>query len=210
MPSSSPICWMPWAARWARLGAVGMHHPALQDIDRRQRGADAHRVAVVCAGEGHAAARPKAVHKVGTADQRGDRVAVGHGLGEGAQVGRHAGDRLVAAERMAEAGDHLVEDQHRSMLRAQLAQRREELGPGQHAADVVRDDLDQDGRDLLAARLERLGQRLDIVEGQDQRLLGDLGHHAQRERVVLADLLGRADHISSAPSRASRGRCPGT
>ena len=174
--------------------AVLVYRAILQRGDRGQRSGDADRVAVVGAGEKHPAAGAEAIHQRGVAGQRGDRVAVGHGLGEGAQVGRHAADLLVAAQAVAKAGDHLVEDQHHAVSRGLFAQRRQELRPRQHTADIVRDDLYQHGRDIVALR-QCLGQRLDIVERQHQRMLDHLGQHAQRERILLADLVGRADHI---------------
>ena len=59
-----------------------------------------------------------------------ERVAVGDRLAEGRQVGPHAANRLVAAQRVAEAGLHLVEDQHHAVAVAELAQ----ALPGSRAA----------------------------------------------------------------------------
>ena len=152
-------------------------------------------MAVIGSGEHHAAAGAEAVHILSFSSQRGDRIAIGHRLGEGAQVRRHAADRLVTTQAVPEARDHFVEDQHHPMHTGQVAQRGEELRAWQDAANVMRDDLDDDRCDLIGTLRHCLGDRFDVIEWQDQGLLDNLGQHTQRERVVLADLLGRTDHI---------------
>ena len=113
------------------------------------------------------------VHQVGLAAERGDRPAVRHRLPERGQVGRDAGDRLVAAETVPEARDHLVEDEHGAVLRRQLAQPLEEAGLGQDGADVVRDRLEDDRGDVVVgqARSTVVG----VVEAADDRRVQDLG-----------------------------------
>ena len=86
--------------------------------------------------------------------------------------------RLRAAQRDAEAGHHLVEDQQRTVLRAQLAQALHERDAGAHEIHVAGDRFDHHRRQLVAMFREAGLQRLDVVIGQHQRVLGDLGRHA--------------------------------
>src|SRR3546814_8016826 len=80
-------------------------------------------------------ARCDLLHQFAAAAVGAHRHAAADDLAEGRQVGRDAIARLRAAERDAEAGHHLVEDQQRAVPRAQVAQvlqeafaRRQEIG----------------------------------------------------------------------------------
>ena len=134
-----------------------VHGLALELLDRRERCCARGRVAVEGAGEerGLPGRRREEIHQLGLAAERRDGPAVRHRLAERRQVGRHAGDGLVAAEPVAEARDHLVEDEHGAVLRRELAQPLEEPGLRQHRADVVRDRLEDDRGDVAVVLVER-------------------------------------------------------
>ena len=102
---------------------------------------------------------------------------------------------LVAAEPVAEAGDHLVEDEDGAVLRGELAQPLEEPGLRQHRADVVRDRLEDDRGDVAVVLVERALDRVGVVERAHDRGRDDLGEHAAGERVLGADALGGRDHV---------------
>ena len=142
---------------------------------------------------GPAGRRREELHQLRLPGERRHGPAVAHRLAHRGQVGRHAADRLVAAERVPPAGDHLVEDQHGPVLGRELAQPLEEAGLRQQRADVVRDRLEDDRGDVV------LGQRaldlVGVVELADDRRLDDLGDRALRERIAAADVLGQRDHV---------------
>ena len=130
---------------------VLVHRLALELVDRRERGRGRRGVAVEGAGEEGRLAwgGREQVHQLRLAAERRDRPAVRHRLPERRQVGRDPGDRLVAAEAVAEAGDHLVEDEDRAVLGRELAQPLEEAGLRQDRADVVGDRLEDDRGDVV-------------------------------------------------------------
>ena len=87
------------------------------------------------------------LHDVGAAAVRADRQAAADDLAEAGQIGPDAEERLRAAGRRAEAGDHLVEDQQ-DAVRVQRSRRPvEEAVGGRHDAHVAGDRLDDDGGD---------------------------------------------------------------
>ena len=133
------------------------------------------------------------VHQLRRAPERGDRPAVPHRLAERRQVRRHACDRLVATQRMTEARDHLVEDEDGSVPRRELAQPLEEPLLGQHRTDVVRDRLEDDGRDVVVG--QRALDVVGVVEAADDRRLGDLGEDTLRKRVAAPDVLRQRDDV---------------
>ena len=106
---------------------------AAELVDGGERGGGDGGVPVIGTREEHRPSRcgGELVHQLAAAAQRADRIAVGHRLAERGQVGRHAAQLLVAAQCVAEAGDHLVKDQHRSVLVAQPPGGLEELLLGQ-------------------------------------------------------------------------------
>ena len=134
------------------------------------------------------------VHQLGLAAERRDGPAVRHRLAERRQVGRHAGDRLVAAEPVAEARDHLVEDQDGAVLRRELAEPLEEPGLREDRADVVRDRLEDDRGDVAAARRARATASASL-NGQTIVAVDDLRQHPARERILRADAIGGRDHV---------------
>ena len=146
-----------------------------QRLDRGERGRDADRVPVVRPREHDPSSGRERVHVGRAADERGDREAVGHRLGERREVGRDPGDALVPAQVVSEAGDDLVEDEQGAVVSGQAPQLREVAGLGRHAPDVVGDDLDEDRGDALGMRSQGVLHRLRVVPGQDHRLVEDLG-----------------------------------
>ena len=65
----------------------------------------------------------------------------------------------------------------------------------QHATNVVRDRFKDDRRDLPAILLQRLFNSIYPIERQYQRLHRRLFEHPSRVKIILADLLGRADDV---------------
>jgi hypothetical protein len=61
---------------------------------------------------------------------------------------------LIAAQAVPEASDHLVEDEHGPMPGGQLAEALEEARLRQDSPDVVRDRLQDDGRDIAGVVVE--------------------------------------------------------
>jgi hypothetical protein len=100
-----------------------------------------------------------------------------------------------------QAGDHLVEDEQRAVLRAPLAQVREEPRIGWDEAHVGGDRLDQHRGEVAAVLRERRIDRGDVVVGRDDGIgdgaLGDARGAGQAER---------RDAAPAATSSASR--CP--
>jgi len=115
------------------------------------------RVAVVGAGQQDVAAGRgvEPLHQGGRAGQPGDREAVAHRLAEGGEVWPDAAHLLVAAERVPEAGDDLVEDEQRALLAGQRAQPRHERLARHQRADVVRDRFEDDRGDPLGTGVEQ-------------------------------------------------------
>src|SRR5262245_3245737 len=99
---------------------------------------------VVGAGEEHRLARRGAelLHQIRAAAKRPDRVAVSHRLPECGEIWRHPGDRLEAADRVAEPGDYLVEDEQSPVAVAKVPKAGEEAVAREHRADVVWDRLE--------------------------------------------------------------------
>ena len=185
----------PRARALAEPEDVLVHGLALELLDRRERGRGRRGMAVERAGEerGLPGRGREEVHQLGLAAERRDGPAVRHRLAERRQVGRHAGDRLVAAEPVAEARDHLVEDEHGAVLRRELAQPLQEAGLRQHGADVVGDQLEDDRGDVVL--VERALDLVGVVEAADDRRVDHLGQHPPRERILRAHALGGRDHV---------------
>ena len=121
-----------------------------QLLDGGKRGCDCRGVPIERACVEHRITRRRAEHLhevAATADGR-DGIAVGHRLADRRQIRRYPRNRLKAAKRVPEPRDHLVEDQHRIVPVAEVAETFKESRFGQHASDVVGDRLEDDGRDL--------------------------------------------------------------
>ena len=75
----------------------------------------------------------------------------------------------------------LVEDEHRSVLVAALAQRLQEARHRRHAVHVPGDGLHDHPGDPVAELRERVAHAAGVVEGEGQRVLGERGGDAGRE-----------------------------
>ncbi|MEZ5863684.1 MAG: hypothetical protein R3D25_06280 [Geminicoccaceae bacterium] len=129
----------------------------------------------------------EALEEIATADDGGERMAVADGLAEGGEIGRHADERLVAAERMAKAGDDLVEDQKHAPPLAERLQALRIAGLERDAADIVHERLDQHGGDVVVGGCERLLDGGEVVEGQDGGRRHGFGEGTRGERVGPAE-----------------------
>ena len=163
-----------------------VHRIALEMAKRRERGLDADGAAVERAAEVHVPVRRRveALHVDATAGHRGERIAVCDRLAERGEVRRDAEDRLRPAEVMADARDHLVEDQQRALAVAERAHALEEARHGQDAGRVVADRLEDDGRDLLGVRGERALDVLEVVEAAHGRRVDRGPQHPRRARAA--------------------------
>ena len=103
----------------------------------------------------------------------GDRIAVGHGLGHGADVGPDAVKLLGAATGDAEAGLHLINDHEDAVLGAQLAHGSKELGLRGNAAAIAQDRLDQHRRDIVRVRLQHGLETIGVIVGHLPEQLAD-------------------------------------
>ena len=113
-------------------------------------------------------------HDIPPPADRSHLEPVGDRLGEGRQVRRHAKQPLRPSRPNAEPGDHLVEHQHRAVLRARLAHPFEIPRPRQDRALVAHDRLHDHARHI--APLQPRRQRCQVIPRQhldllDRRLL---------------------------------------
>ena len=98
------------------------------------------------------------------------------------QVGQDAEALLRAAARDAEARDHLVEDEQRAGGIAERAEHLEVARLRRHDAHVPRHGLDDDRRQPLAVALDRGGDAVHVVEGDDHGVGRRAGGHARGGR----------------------------
>ena len=115
--------------------------------------------------------------------------AATHRLAPRRDVGEHPVPLLGAAERQAESGDHLVEDQQDLVLVADLPHPLEEAGLGRDHAAAREHGLADDGGELVAMVAHEALGPVKVVErpGDDQLLLEarDAGMKARRLRRPL-------------------------
>ncbi len=126
------------------------------------------------------AARVDAVDDVGPAGDAAQRPAAADDLAIGREIGGDAEVFLRPAERQAETGHHLVEDQDRAGLVGDLTQAAQELRLGEDDALAA---LDDDSREIVLVLAHDLTHRLQVVIGrhQDERL-EHIGHTAAISR----------------------------
>ncbi len=136
----------------------------------------------------------RTAHDLLAATERRRRIAVAHRLGVGREVRGDPEELGRAALGEAEPGLDLVEDQQDPVFLGQGAHRLVEARLGHDPLGVAEDRLDDDRRDLLAARLEQPAQRLDVVvAGRDDRVghrVGDAATPGQADRRVRVAELG--------------------
>ena len=101
----------------------------------------------------------------------GDRKTVGHRFAHRRQVRRHAAHCLVPADVVAEAGDHLVEDQDNALAVAHRAQTLQKSLLRHQAADVVRNRLQDDAATCSGFAWSVALDVLQVVEATHQRLI---------------------------------------
>ncbi len=121
-------------------------------------------------------------HDVGPATEGSERQAAADDLPEHGQVGRDAKQLLGASARQPKARDHFVEDEQRSGAVAGLAKRFEEPFSGRDDPHVRGNRLDEDARELVSMALDGSGDRVEVVEGADDRVFGGSGGYARAGR----------------------------
>ena len=127
--------------------------------DRMRRIGAAMRGAVIAEG----------AHHILAPGDGGNRVAIGHSLGKGRDIGDDTQQRLDAAARHAKAGFHLVDDQQHAVFIAELAGKPHIFGRGQNAAAIALDRLDQHGGHCVAIAAEHIFEPLHVVHGHQMR-----------------------------------------
>jgi hypothetical protein len=147
-------------------------------------GRDRHRVPRERPGLVHRAQGRDLRHDVLATAERADRHAAADHLAERGQVRGDAVEPLRALRPDAKAGHHLVEDQHRPVLRAERAQRAEELARAGHEVHVPGDRLDDDARDLVTVAPERVLELGDVVEAEHHRVRRGLRSDARGAGVA--------------------------
>ena len=141
---------------------------AASSTRRPDGGADGHREGVVVerAAMGQPAARRvEGRHQVGAAAEGAERQPAGEVLAERRHVGRHAEQRLGAADGQPRR-HHLVEDEHRAGSVVTSAERGEEVRVAGDAAAGAEHRLDEDAGDVGAVGGELGLGRGDVVVRQ--------------------------------------------
>ncbi len=154
------------------------------ELERREARRHGHRVAGERPGLVDRPERRDLLHDVAPAAERADRHPAADHLAEGREVRRDAVEPLCAARADPKAGHHLVEDQHRAVLRAERAQRLQELARPRHEVHVAGHRLDDHRRDLVALPAECVLELLHVVEREHRGVTGGLRRHAGRARVA--------------------------
>ena len=114
--------------------------------------------------------RRQLLHQVAAPAERGERQPAAGDLAEDGQVRDDAEALLRAAAGHAEAGDDLVEDEQRAGQVTEPPQPLEEARHGRDDAHVPGDRLDEHARQPLAVCGHRLGGRVEVVVGADDRV----------------------------------------
>src|SRR2546430_1860910 len=113
-----------------------------------------------------------------------DRHAAADHLAERGEIGTDAEDALRALRSHAKARHHLVEDEHRAVARAAIAQHAMEFRRGAHEIHVAGDRLEHHCGDLVAEAREGILDLLRVVVIEDQRVRRELRGHAGRGRIA--------------------------
>ena len=110
----------------------------------------------------------------------------------------HAADRLVAADAVPEARDHLVEDQQRARRVAQRAQAlRGSPGAGSRPGELCATGSTMIAAISLArARSSAARDVVEVVEAADERRVDRGLEHPRRVRVAPPDALGAAQDVA--------------
>ncbi len=160
-----------------------------EDVERGVHAGERHRVAAVGAAVQHGAVGLERHDLLLAAERRRARRAAAHRFGHAGDVGGDLVELLGAAQRDAEAGDDLVEDEEHAVVVADAAQAFEEAGLGRDDAGVGEDGLREHAGQLVAVALDDRLNGVQIVEAGDDHgvfeRLGDAGRRRQGARVAL-------------------------
>ena len=99
----------------------------------------------------------------------------------------HSVELLGTPQCDSKARHHFIENQHRAVLRAELAQALEELGPRRNQIHVPGDRLDDDAGDGISQLVKRSAQPRHIVVVKNERLRRGLGRYASRTRIAQSE-----------------------
>ncbi len=181
----------------ARLDPAERAGVLLERLEGRVSGGHRERMARVGPGLVDRALRCHELHEIGTAPEGRDGEPSADHLAERDQIRLDAVALRGASARGAESRHHLVEDEERAVMVAELPQARKEVRPGRDHTHVSEDRLEDHRGD--PARLSRKG-RFDgpeVVEGGDPRLRGDRSRNAGR--------VGHAERLEPRPSAYEKG-----
>ncbi len=196
----------------ARRELLVVHH-----VDHGVRGGHRHRVARVGASQ---PAGGRGVHDLGAAGHRRQRHARGQRFGDGHEVGQHAGllEKVFHREQLAgaaEAGLHLVGDEHDAVLVAQRAQPLHRLGLNDVEATLALDRLEDDcgharGLDVgLEQQFHRLFRLVEAGAVAGKRSVIDLGRKGAEAGLVGLHFSGeRHGKQAAAVEGAAKGNHP--
>src|SRR5271169_3973346 len=112
-------------------------------------------------------------HDVGGAADGRDGHAAAQRLGQGDEVGLDVFLLRHAARADGQAGLHLVEGEQGMVFVQEGLEGFEVAGPWLDDAGVHHDRLDDHPRDLVPVLVEKPGHAVEVVEGGDQRQIGD-------------------------------------
>src|SRR5262249_19789366 len=156
--------WIGGAVAWACRG-------------RRPGGAGG-RVARKGAGRIDGAERRHVAHELARSPVGADGQPTADDFAQTRDVRAYAVELLRAAERDAEPGDDLVEDQYGIVRTRNLAQAFEESRARRHDTHVAGYGLDDDRRDVAPALSEDRLHRIQVVERRRDRELSERARHA--------------------------------
>ena len=145
-----------------RLGPLLEHVPSFAIrhlLERDEAGAHADGIRAQRSGLIDRAGRRDEIHQIGAAAVRRDRKPAADDLAVADEIGNDAEHARGALEAAAEAGDDLVEDEERARVAASRDEVLEPRLPLRQQAVVGRHGLEDDGREIVARRRERLVDR---------------------------------------------------
>ncbi len=196
----------------ARRELLVVHH-----VDHGVRGGHGHGVARVGAAQ---AAGGRGVHDLGAAGHGRQRHARGQRFGDGHEVGQHSGllEKMFHREQLAgaaEAGLHLVGDEHDAVLVAQCAQPLHRLGLNDVEATLALDGLEDDGGyaggfDVgLEQQFHRLFRLVEAGAMTGKRRVIDLRRKGAEARLIRLHFAGeRHGKQAAAVEGAAKGNHP--
>lgn len=130
------------------------------------------------------------IHDVGTTAKGAHGQAAADDFAEAGEVGDDTEDGLGPAGGEAEAGHDFVGDEEGAVVGAEGAEAFEEAGFGQVETGVGGDEFEDDGGEGLAFALEEGFEGLEIVEGQDEGVSGEVGGDARAVGLAEGECAG--------------------